>query len=226
MVERIALVGGDEFCLGCEDMDLGILGLTEVSNPRVLILPTAAAEENPEKAVSNGVEYFLRLGIRAKGIPVLNSEDANNLEFASYIGRTDVIYLTGGNPEYLIKTLRQTIILNEIIKAISNGIILIASSAGAMVLGTSMYRGTWQNGLDIVNKVAILPHYEIISSTNISGILNDAPNHIDTILGIDSRTACLGALDNWDVLGIGNVTLYERDKSRNDLFGEKRLISG
>ena len=66
MVERIALVGGDEFCLGCEDMDLGILGLTEVSNPRVLILPTAAAEENPEKAVSNGVEYFLRLGIRAK----------------------------------------------------------------------------------------------------------------------------------------------------------------
>lgn len=220
MPERIALVGGDEFCLGCEDMDLRILGLTEVTNPKVLIIPTAAAEENPEKAVSNGIEYFRRLGARAEGLPVLNSKDAGNLELASYIGKTDVLYITGGNPEYLIKTLSRTIIIDEIINAIRNGIILVASSAGAMVLGTSMYRGTWQNGLDILNGIAILPHHELINSINTRLILNSAPNEIDTILGIDSKTAFFGIQHNWEVLGIGRVTLYESGKSQTYQFGQ------
>ena len=47
MTGRLALVGGDEFRTGCETMDAAILDATGSSNPAVLIVPTAAAFENP-----------------------------------------------------------------------------------------------------------------------------------------------------------------------------------
>ena len=49
MTGRLALVGGDEFRPGCEAMDEAILGATGKANPVVLVAPTAAAFEMPER---------------------------------------------------------------------------------------------------------------------------------------------------------------------------------
>ena len=65
MVWRIALVGGDEFRPGCEEMDRAILDSTGLERPSLLVIPTAAAQEKPEKAASNGVSYFSALGADA-----------------------------------------------------------------------------------------------------------------------------------------------------------------
>ena len=58
----IGLVGGDEFRPGCEGMDRTILETTGVRRPSLLVVPTAAAGENPSRAASNGVAYFSSLG--------------------------------------------------------------------------------------------------------------------------------------------------------------------
>ena len=58
MTGTLALVGGDEFRRGCESMDETILRATGKSSPVVLIVPTAAAFENPARAADNGVRHF------------------------------------------------------------------------------------------------------------------------------------------------------------------------
>ena len=50
MSGRLALAGGDEFRSGCESMDAAILAATGRPRPVVLIVPTAAAFENPARA--------------------------------------------------------------------------------------------------------------------------------------------------------------------------------
>ncbi|SVE45231.1 uncharacterized protein METZ01_LOCUS498085, partial [marine metagenome] len=62
MQGSLALVGGDEFQSGCQDLDLAVLETTKLEKPAVLILPTAAAHQNPSKAAANGIEYFSKLG--------------------------------------------------------------------------------------------------------------------------------------------------------------------
>ena len=64
MAGLIALVGGNEFRPDCEPMDRALLARLG-STPKVVIVPTAAAHENPRLAADNGVHYFRRLGAQA-----------------------------------------------------------------------------------------------------------------------------------------------------------------
>ena len=73
MTGRLALVGGDEFRPGCETMDAAILAAAGSSNPTVLIVPTAAAFENPARAADNGVRHFTSLGADASPADSLES---------------------------------------------------------------------------------------------------------------------------------------------------------
>ena len=87
MVGRIALVGGDEFRPGCEEMDRAILALTGLRCPSVLVVPTAAAKQNPSRAASNGVGYFSALDAEASALMVLGPDDANDQRLISPVGR-------------------------------------------------------------------------------------------------------------------------------------------
>ena len=98
---RIALVGGDEFRPGCEEMDRIILRAAGVERPSLLVLPTAAADQNPSKAASNGVSYFTSLGADASPLMVLDGAHANDDQLLSPVDEADVVYLTGGSPQRL-----------------------------------------------------------------------------------------------------------------------------
>ena len=77
-LRKIALVGGDEFRPGCEEMDRAILAATGAARPSVVVVPTAAAAQWPDRAASNGVAYFNSLGAQAEPLMVLNETDAND----------------------------------------------------------------------------------------------------------------------------------------------------
>ena len=64
MAGLIALIGGNEFRPDCEPMDRALLARLD-AELKVVILPTAAAHENPRLAADNGVRYFRRLGAQA-----------------------------------------------------------------------------------------------------------------------------------------------------------------
>ena len=60
MAGVIALVGGDEFRAGCEEMDRALIALTGAHRPSLLVIPTAAASENPSQGGLQWSELFRR----------------------------------------------------------------------------------------------------------------------------------------------------------------------
>ena len=63
----IALLGGGEWTEPCRALDSRLLHLAD--SDEVLIVPTAAAFENPDDAVGRATAWFAQLGATAKGLP-------------------------------------------------------------------------------------------------------------------------------------------------------------
>ena len=207
MAGSVALVGGDEFRAGCEDMDRAILSVAGTKNPIVLLVPTAA-NENPARAASNGVDYFSRLGASASSLMVLDDRHSNDEELLASVDAADVIYYTGGSPSHLLATLAGSLLLDKTKRALDRGAVVAGSSAGAMVMGSWMRFRDWTESLGIVPGVATLPHHEGSEPDVIAAELaNSAPSDLD-VLGIDGRTCCLRSGGVWTVHGAGTVTLY------------------
>ena len=220
MERKLALVGGDEFRRGCEAMDEAILRTTSKAIPVALIMPTAAAFENPSLAADNGVEYFKALGADARPLMVLDRSDAESHEMALEVESADVVYLTGGSPIHLLETLRESAVLAATLKVLERGAVLAGSSAGAMVMGSWMRFREWRPALEIADGIASLPHHERSDPNTVSREIRDgAPDSLSVVLGIDGRSGVISGSDGWTVLGAGHVTVYRKG-------GWERLRSG
>ena len=202
------MVGGEEFRVGCEDMDREIMRVSGQRPSRVLVLPTAAVT-GPAKAANDGVTHFGGLGGDAHQLMVLDRTQAEDPEFSRAVDGAGVIYFTGGNPDHLLAALRDSPLLTAILNAVEQGTVLAGSSAGAMVMGSYMRRaGGWIETLGIVPGVAVMPHHENRDAAETSRELqSQAPSGL-TVLGVDARTGCLGKPGNWRVVGSGKVTVY------------------
>ncbi len=221
MMERIALIGGDEFRQGCEEADRAILNAIGAARPKVLVVPTAAVEGSPSMAAAIGVRYFTDLGADAESLMVLDASDARDEGLADEVELADVVYLSGGNPAYLLETLSDTTVLRAMLDAHDRGAWIAGSSAGAMVLGTWMRFRTWSRALDIAKRLVALPHHERadLESTSVE-LVQNAPGDLAAAFGVDGRTGCLAFADGWKVLGPGNVTVYEAGSWRKFSSGE------
>ena len=210
MPGEIALVGGNEFRSGCEDMDREIMRASGQTPARVLIIPTAAVT-GPAKAANDGVTHFGSLGAEAAPMMVLDKSQADDAAFIQASDNAGVVYFTGGSPEHLLVTLKGSLLLESILAAAAGGMVLAGSSAGAMVMGSLMRGprdGKWVEALGIVPHTAILPHHENSNPADTSLKLRDQVPDGLTLLGIDARTGCLGCPGNWRVVGPGKVTVY------------------
>ena len=212
MPGEIVLVGGDEFRPDCEEMDSTILRASGASPPKVLILPTAAVT-GPQKAASDGVRHFSKLGAQASELMVLDKRQANDEELIQAVSGASLVYFTGGDPNYLLATLRGTKLFDRLKEALGTGTIVGGSSAGAMVMGSFMWRHPsrdWVQGLGVAEGIAVLPHHETGDpNTVLEWLANKSIPPEMQVLGIDAKTCCLGAAGDWKVLGAGKVTLYQ-----------------
>ena len=84
-------------------------------SPNVTIIPTAAANQNPYLAVKNGCDYFKKLGANPNSVSILTRKDANNLDLTSQIQSSDIIYLTGGDPNHLVNVMKQSVFLQTLL---------------------------------------------------------------------------------------------------------------
>ena len=210
MAGEIALVGGEEFRVGCEEMDREIMRASGQQPARVLIIPTAAVT-GPAKAANDGVVHFGGLGGDASQLMVLDKGQADDAEFIRPVDGAGVVYFTGGSPGHLFETLKDSALLSAIMAAVDKGTVFGGSSAGAMVMGSYMRRpreGGWVEALGIVPGIAVMAHHERRDPAETSRELRaEAPAGL-TVLGIDARTGCLGRPGNWRVVGSGKVTVY------------------
>ena len=187
----IVLHGGDEFTPGCEKIDSTILSSFGLSSYSIAILPTAAANQNPLKAANNGINYFKKLGVNAEKLMVLNNNDANNLTIVNDLDNFNVIYFTGGDPDYLLQVLNNSLLIQKIKdKLIKKDCVLVGSSAGAMVFGVKMLRKRLVNTLGILNGL-IVPHYESNNLISDSFEIIEKFQKLTPVLGIDSKTSSM-----------------------------------
>ena len=190
----MALVGGGEWQPGTEyDADL----LEHSGADEVLVLPTAAAYQHPDRAVATAEKWFSSLGSRARGLMVLRHADANKETNAAAVREARFIYLSGGSPLHLLSVLKGSLVFEALAAALSAGAVVAGSSAGAMVLVDPMVDprgGAFTVGLGLVE--------------HLWRTLELAPAGLP-IAGIPERTALIRDPDgSWRSAGEGRVTVY------------------
>jgi cyanophycinase len=204
----LALVGGAEWTDGCTfDRELW----EQSGRAEVLVLPTAAAYEHPQRAVETARRWFAGFGATVDGLMVLSRRDAMEEAAAARLGDARFIYLSGGSPMHLRSVLKDTPAWEAVVAAWRSGAVLAGSSAGAMVLGDSMVDprgGALTLGLGLLERIAVMPHYNEWSEEKAHRTVQLATGHL-RIAAIDERTALIRRPDAvWESRGAGSVTVY------------------
>jgi len=204
----LALVGGAEWQERCS-FDAGLLAASGGND--VLVLPTAAAYEHPQRAVDTASRYFEALGGRVRGLMVLGRVDAEDDANAGAVRGARFIYLSGGSPLHLRSVLKDSKVWQALEEAWHDGAVLAGSSAGAMVLGDPMIDprgGALTVGLGLVEQLAVMPHADTWSHEKAHRTFTLAAGGLK-IAAIDEQTALLrDPGGTWRVEGGGSVTVY------------------
>ncbi len=205
----LALVGGAEWREGCTfDRVL----LADSGAEEVLVLPTAAAYEHPERAVEWAAGWFAGLGGKVRGLMVLARPDAEDEANVAAIRDARFIYLSGGSPLHLRSVLKDSAAWDAICQAWQGGAVLAGSSAGAMALCDPMVDprgGAFTLGLGLLAQVAVIPHHNTWSEEKAKRTITLAPKGLP-IVGIDECTALIRSRDGaWSVDGAGGVVVFQ-----------------
>jgi cyanophycinase len=131
----LALVGGSEWTTGCS-FDSTLLAASGGAD--VVVLPTAAAYQHPERVVLLAAEWFEGLGGRVEGLMVVDRESANDPGMAAVVRGAGFIYLAGGSSLHLKSVLKGSATFEALRQAWEGGAVVAGSAAGAMVLTDPM----------------------------------------------------------------------------------------
>jgi len=163
------------------------------------------------------VQYFSDLGYNAENLMITSGKDANDRKLVQRVENCDLIYLTGGNPKYLQQALFGSKLWASILLASQYGMGIAGSSAGAMVLGGLLKNPeaqTWGIGLNLINRLGVIPHHENSNPEEVSKRLMGSvfdQYESSMIIGISIESGCLIRNDNLEVIGNSPLTLYTSD---------------
>jgi len=118
----IALLGGGEWTEPCRALDSHLLHLADCDE--VLIVPTAAAFEHPDRVVEHAVAWFAGLGATATGMPVLNRRDAEADEHVAAMRVAKFVYLADGSPLHLRSVLKASPLFDALLYAHGRGAVI------------------------------------------------------------------------------------------------------
>ncbi len=211
----IALVGSGEYLPAMLEIERDLI--TGRAGKYVQI-PLAAAPEGDEmldRWIRLGQEQAARLGVESVPIRARNGEDANDPEQARLVKGAGLIYLSGGNPSYLAKSLHQSALWRAIVDEWENGAALAGCSAGAMALTDwvpTLRLPTHEatEGLGLLPHLRVLPHFDRLFARlpEILSRFSQVPDGA-AVVGIDEETALVGGPVEWVVKGRQSVWLLK-----------------
>ncbi len=218
----LALVGSGEYLPPMVPVDRYLLGCIDGS-PHVVCLPTAAGTEGAERIKywsDLGEAHFTKLGVDVESLPVIDQATANHQEYADRILASNFIYLSGGKPDYLHKTLSGSRVWEAIMNVLSRGGIIAGCSAGAMIMGEQMpgFPGLKQ-GFGLLKRVIIMPHFDEIPSA-MTATLRTLVGRNQTLIGVEGNTALVGQDKNWQVVGNNGVVVWTTKEKKRYTQGE------
>ncbi len=215
-VGTLALVGGGEWTEGCRAFDAELLRASDADE--VVVLPSAAAFEHPERVADRAREYWSSLGATAVPLMVLHRAEANDARLADQVRKARFVYLSDGSPLHLRSVLKDSALFEACLAAYHAGGVLAASGAGATLVCDPMVDprgGAYTVGLGVVSGLAVFPYHGTAANHLRERSIDLLPSSA-RLVGIDERTALVrDPTGPWRVLGEGAVTLYEgRDATR------------
>ncbi len=197
----------------------------------------------PERWNAQGVVHFTALGAHVTALPLITRADAHNPAILSTLEIADYYYFSGGNPEYLIDTLRDTPSWEIIRTRHQQGAVLAGCSAGAMMLGAATVRirtiiegqtPAWVRAMGIVAGIVVIPHFDRIAASfgleRFQQLLALVPPDL-TLVGIDEDTALVRDAQpehghRWHVLGRQSVVLFHAGQPTSFVAGETVPLAG
>jgi cyanophycinase len=208
----LALVGGNEWTEGCT-FDATLLAAS--GGTEVVVLPTAAAYQHPERVVLRAAEWFAGLGGQVEGLMVVDRASSEDPGMAAAVAAARFIYLAGGSPLHLKAVLKKSATFEAIRQAWKGGAVVAGSAAGAMVLTDPMVDprgGALTLGLGLVDQLAIVPHYgdesEDANGQKLARTVAMAPAALP-IVGIPARTALIRSAGGaWSYEGTAEPAVF------------------
>lgn len=218
----LALVGSGEYLPPIEPVDRYLL--EQLHEPaHVVCLPTAAGMEGPERIrywSELGTAHFRRLGAEVEALTVIDQPSANDAGFAERIRTANFIYLSGGKPDYLYRTLANSLAWSEVTEVLGRGGVVAGCSAGAMIMGAHIpgFPGL-KPAFGLLSGVVIMPHFDEIPGAMVSGLRLLVRDN-QTLLGIEGNTALFGEKDDWQVIGSGGVVVWNKVEKKRYTEGQ------
>ena len=194
----LCLQGGAEFGSGCRGMDADLL--VRAGGGPVVVTALAGAEGREYRtAGDNGVRHFRDLGAADATVAPDVRQDPEGALAA--LRRARLLVLPGGSPSRLLEVLQATPVGALVGELLADGVLVMGSSAGAMVLcewtvlpdrrsprgGTSVVRG-----LGLVPGLAVVPHWSGGSSRGdwLRSIDETVPSGV-LVLGVPEQSGVL-----------------------------------
>jgi cyanophycinase len=213
----LALVGSGEYLPPMEPVDRRLIEKLDGA-PRVVCLPTAAGQEGEQRIAywsDLGVRHFGRLGAQVETLPVIDRDGAQETRWAERILQANFVYLSGGRPDYLHRTLKDTPVWQAILTVHHTGGVVAGCSAGAMIMGAKLlgFPGL-QPAFELIPDTVIVPHFDEIPAAFVKTVHFLAARD-KTVVGIEGNTALVINEKQREVLGSGGVTIWNhRERAR------------
>ncbi|MEX0900828.1 MAG: cyanophycinase [Gammaproteobacteria bacterium] len=186
---------------------------------RVAIIPTASELEETGRTYE---KLFRKFGIKhAAVLPIVTRDDCKSQENVDYIGKSDGVFLTGGNQIRLSTTLGGTPVAQTIRRRNAAGMHVAGTSAGAAFLAEHMIAGGSEGSTPSPDKVTMAPGLGLTNSFIIDQHFRQrdrlgrlltalAYNPFALGIGLDEDTAAfIRPGDDLEVVGSGGVTLID-----------------
>jgi peptidase E len=226
-VMNLALVGGEEFADGFEDVHEALLRPLANGKSRGVYLPTCAAHDGLAVVKSwcqRACDRLLPYVAQVDTPLIVDKASASDPANVALLTESDWIYIGGGFPNTGMTILDDTPAMTALRQAAERGALIIGASAGAMMMCTRAVmitsgtrageQPTLFNALNWVPNALCLPHF---NKSYAKRWLDHRPNFESlTLLGIDEQTALVKLNGNWQTLGHGAVTIIspEGDSKR------------
>lgn len=206
----LALIGGGEWTAQARPLHTELIAAAGAHE--IVLLPTAAAYEEPERTVEQAEAYFAELDLPVRAVRVLHRAEAEDKAYATIVADARLVYVTDGSPLHLRSVLKDSLLFGAMADAYAGGATIVASGAGATVLCDPMVDprgGAYTVGLGLVTGLAVFPYHgtaaDHLRERSIDLLAEGA-----ILAGIDEATALIRDPDGaWRVAGAGSVTLYE-----------------
>jgi cyanophycinase len=232
-------MGSGEFTPAADQLDRWLLDRTPNPGGPVLIVPTASAPEGDEtfnRWMQLGVDHYTRLGQHPEPVPLRTRDDASNPEFIAKLQSASLLFFSGGNPGYLVKTLEGTPFWNQLAGCMEEGLPVGGCSAGAVALGclapdTSQVslsdegvpQGDWDPskiwipGLNFLPQLFIGAHWDALDTfiPGLTELIRSACPPNKTLVGIAENTGIAGNGASWEVVGSLWVEISGRSTTLN-----------